>query len=173
MGRGQGGGRAIPVVCMPAADVTPLSAGPFMARVREAFAGVRSATPADDEAQQDLTCCAYGRSCAIFRDDAAAALFNTGQHLQSWLGSGNVTVDRYDVRLLLHDAGQLGTTGKHTASASETAEEEEIEIERYRDLYPVQTPAASPEPEAESIFTETSGMGGHNNRGPQLLCCTI
>lgn len=129
-----------------------------MARAREAFAGVRSATPPSDEAQPDLTCCAYGRSCTLFRDDAAAALFNTDQHLQAWPCSETVTVDRYDVRLLLNDASTLGAAGKHNVGTVHSTEEEEAEFERYRDLHPVPPTPSPPERVAEPEPAKDAGV---------------
>lgn len=126
-----------------------------MKRTREAFAGVRSTHGSGTEQHSDLTCCAYGHECAILRDDASAALLDSDQHLQSWSGDDSARVDRYDVRLLLHSVRQLGTASNSTASASEAEEAEDLDFERYRDLYP--QASATPEPEQDSAPRSVPG----------------
>lgn len=139
-----------------------------MARAREAFAGVRSATPSGGEPQSDLTCCAYGRSCSILRDDALAALVESDQHLQTWTGDKDVTVDRYDVRLLLHDARQLGNANKHTTGISGTEDEKELDFERFRGLYPAQAAVAAPEAESQPDAGFAPGMAAHLTSLPKV-----
>ena len=132
-----------------------------MARAREAFAGVRSATPPGDDPHSDLTCCAYGRSCTILRDDALAALVESDQHLQTWTADKEITVDRYDVRLLLHDTRQLGNAGKHTTGAPGTEDNEELDFERFRDLHPAQAAVAAPEAESQPDADFAPGMAAY------------
>ena len=127
-----------------------------MKRTREAFAGVRTTHGSGTEQHSDLTCCAYGHECAILRDDASAALLDSDQHLQPWGGDDSAQVDRYDVRLLLHSVRQLGTASNSIASASETEEAEDLDFERYRDLYPAPL-SATPEPEQDSAPSSVPG----------------
>ena len=73
--------------------------------MRDAFAGVRDS--AHEREDSDLSCCVYGQSCTLFCDSDLAASLDTGRHLQAWLGDSTILVDRYDVRLLLHDGAQI------------------------------------------------------------------
>ena len=104
------------------------------ARGREGFAGVRSIHDRDAGDKSELACCAYGKSCTLFQDDVSAASLDTDQHLQAWLGDEQTMVDRYDVRLLLHDTRQTGRANTSAPGQIESDEEEAIEYERYRDL---------------------------------------
>ena len=119
---------------------------------KEAFAGVRNAsTNALDES--DLSCCCYGRGCILFSDDELAASLHAEQHLQPWLDHPRVMVDRYDVRLLLHDNAQISkATHRRSRSPRTDSEEEEVDYERYRDLQPATRdtyPQSEPEPVTE------------------------
>ena len=102
--------------------------------MRDAFAGVRETSRDGDDC--DLSCCVYGRGCTVFADTDLAASLEAGQHLQAWLGDTNVMVDRYDVRLLLHDTTQISKAsnrkGLHTLETDGT--HGDLEYERYRDL---------------------------------------
>ena len=102
--------------------------------MRDAFAGVRDA--GHEYEDTDLTCCAYGRSCIIFDDSDLAASIDCERHLQAWLGNEDVLVDRYDVRLLLHDSTQLirGPPRGGLPSFDTDSLEEDLEYERYRDV---------------------------------------
>lgn len=125
---------------------------------REAFAGVRNSS-ADEADQSDLSCCAYGRACRLFSDDDLAATLEAEQHLQPWLNNESVMVDRYDVRLLLHDAAQI-TKSVHRRSSplqiGSSNDEAELEFERYRDLLPeLRDPHTLPESEPSVPETGT------------------
>ena len=117
---------------------------------REAFAGVRTSS-ADEADRSDLSCCAYGQACRLFSDDDLAATLEAEQHLQPWLNNESVMVDRYDVRLLLHDAALINKSPHRRSSPSQTGssnDEAELEFERYRDLLPELTdPQNLPESE--------------------------
>ena len=125
--------------------------------MRDVFAGVR-----DSNHQQDggaLSCCVYGRSCAIFSDKDTAAALDSEQHLQPWLGDDDVMVDRYDVRLLWHDTMQLSRAArKRSADSSEQALEEELDYERYLDI---NQPARSESPPAAVSPPSASLSGFH------------
>ena len=101
--------------------------------MRNAFAGVTD-TSYNGGDDSELSCCAYGQSCTIFADSDLAASLDAGRHLQAWLGDQTVMVDRYDVRLLLHDSTQLHKPSYRREPDS--SEEEDIDFERYRDLNP-------------------------------------
>ena len=116
---------------------------------REAFAGVRSSSP-DEADLSDLSCCAYGRACRLFRDNDLAATLDAEQHLQPWLDNESVMVDRYDVRLLLHDTAQINKSLHRRSDPSQTGSlnvEAELDFERYRDLQPRLRDQALPESE--------------------------
>ncbi|DBA94232.1 TPA: hypothetical protein ACH3X1_001855 [Trebouxia sp. C0004] len=114
--------------------------------MRDAFAGVRDA--GHEREDSDLSCCVYGQSCTLFCDSDLAASLDTGRHLQAWLGDSTILVDRYDVRLLLHDDAQISKTLHRRDSRAQEAEitQEDLEFERYRDL--------NPEPSMESASSD-------------------
>ena len=118
---------------------------------REAFAGVRTASPDESFDQSDLSCCAYGRSCTLFSDNDLAATLDAERHLQPWLDDESVMVDRYDVRLLLHDTTQINKSMHRRPNSSQidsSDDEAEINFERYRDLQPeLRNPQSQPLPE--------------------------
>ncbi|DBB12023.1 TPA: hypothetical protein ACH3X3_006138 [Trebouxia sp. C0006] len=130
--------------------------------MRDAFAGVRDS--AHEREDSDLSCCVYGQSCTLFCDSDLAASLDTGRHLQAWLGDSTILVDRYDVRLLLHDGAQISKALHRRDLRGQEADttQEDLEFERYRDLNPERsTKSASsddeqdntgpePEPEVES-----------------------
>ena len=102
---------------------------------RQAFAGVRTNSPEQSSYDSDLSCCAYGRGCMLFADNG----FDAEQHLQPWLNDEKCMVDRYDVRLLLHDSAQITKSLHRRASSSQidgSDDEAELDYERYRDLQP-------------------------------------
>ena len=118
---------------------------------KENFAGVRTSSPESLD-NTDLSCCAYGRSCILFADNDLAASLDAEQHLQPWLDNESLMVDRYDVRLLLQDTAQISPSTQRRVSASQTANEhnidEELDYERYRDLQPeLRNPRPRSEPE--------------------------
>lgn len=109
---------------------------------RQAFAGVRTNSPEQSPYDSDLSCCAYGRGCTLFSDDG----FDAEQHLQPWLDDENCMVDRYDVRLLLHDTAQITKSVQRRPNSSQidsSDNEAELDYERYRDL---QLELRSPQP---------------------------
>lgn len=118
---------------------------------REAFAGVRTSAP-DEADRSDLSCCAYGRACRLFDDSDLAATLDAEQHLQPWLDNESVMVDRYDVRLLLHDTAQIHKSLHRRSNPSQIDSsngEAELDFERYRDLQPeLEDPQTLPESEA-------------------------
>ena len=73
-----------------------------------------------------------GHRVVLARDDEASALNASEQHL---LAIGDVSVDRYDVRLLLPSASLEDAPSKtNSPEALCNAEEELLDAERYRDL---------------------------------------
>lgn len=75
-----------------------------------------------------------GFEAGLVRDDEAAAVIDSGAHLQRWPTTGS-RVDRYDVRLLLDYAPRRPET-KAPQDAQALAEERELDEERYADLDP-------------------------------------
>ena len=126
---------------------------------KEAFAGVRTSSPEEPD-RPDLSCCAYGRACMLFSDDNLAATIDAEQHLQPWLDDESVVVDRYDVRLLLHDAAQINKSLHRRSNPSQTDssnDEADLDFERYRDLQPeLRDPQTLPESEP-SVTAGTCG----------------
>lgn len=114
--------------------------------MRDAFAGVRDSGHKREDA--DLSCCVYGQSCTLFCDSDLAASLDTGRHLQAWLGDDTILVDRYDVRLLLHDGAQISKALHRRDLRAQEADttQEDLEFERYRDL--------NPEPSTESASSD-------------------
>jgi len=102
--------------------------------MRDAFAGVRDS--GHEREDSDLSCCVYGQSCTLFCDSDLAASLDTGRHLQAWLGDNTILVDRYDVRLLLHDGAQISKALHRRDLRAQEADttQEDLEFERYRDL---------------------------------------
>ncbi len=132
--------------------------------MREAFAGVQNTEY--NAVGSDLSCCAYGRACTIFADSDLAASLDSGRHLQSWLGDENVMVDRYDVRLLLHDSTQVSKASHRGAIPSSETDSlaEDLEYERYRDMN-ADTVSRSVSP--DQVAPDTSAAGAHSSRhGP-------
>ena len=127
---------------------------------REAFAGVRTSSP-DEADRPDLSCCAYGRACRLFCDNDLAATLDAEQHLQPWLDNEDLMVDRYDVRLLLHDTAQINKSLHRRSSPSQTDssnDEAELDFERYRDLQR-ELRDAQTLPESQSSVTEAGICG--------------
>ncbi len=127
-----------------------------MGNMRDAFAGVRDS--AHEREDSDLSCCVYGQSCTLFCDSDLAASLDTGRHLQAWLGDSTVLVDRYDVRLLLHDGAQISKALHRRDLRGQEADttQEDLEFERYRDLNPERsTKSASSDDEQDN----TGGIG--------------
>ncbi|DBA89641.1 TPA: hypothetical protein ACH3X2_004535 [Trebouxia sp. C0005] len=120
--------------------------------MRDAFAGVRDSVHKREDS--DLSCCVYGQSCTLFCDSDLAASLDTGRHLQAWLGDNTILVDRYDVRLLLHDDAQI-SKALHTrdlrAQEADTTQED-LDFERYRDLNP-EPSSESASPDDEEVTT--------------------
>lgn len=119
---------------------------------RQAFAGVRTQSPDQSLYDSDLSCCAYGRGCTLFLDNGHSA----EEHLQPWLNDKNCLVDRYDVRLLLHDSAQITKSLHRRANSSQidsSDDEAGLDYERYRDLQPeLGDPQAKPSvPEAGRV----------------------
>ena len=135
--------------------------------MRDAFAGVRDSGHKREDF--DLSCCVYGKSCTLFCDSDLAASLDTGRHLQAWLGDNTILVDRYDVRLLLHDGAQISKAQHIRVLRAQEADttQEDLEFERYRDL--------NPEPSTESASSDdeqdTTGCSGQLQA--ELFVCAI
>ena len=95
--------------------------------------------PSSTDVDPALTVVGY--ACDMFRDDAAASFVHAGSHLIPWMGTDSIKndllMDRYDARMTL-DSIKLFEKNRAqypTLSRTERKEEEDIDRERYRDLF--------------------------------------